>query len=59
MYRLLVGKSKRKSHVEDPGVNRSMIREWILKNLDVRMWTGLNLLRTGTEQVDSAYECSN
>jgi len=33
-YRILVGKSEGKNHLEDPGVDGNIILRWILRNVD-------------------------
>jgi hypothetical protein len=48
VYRDLVGKQKG-DHLEDPGVDVSIILRWTFGNRDVRAWTGLIWLRTGTD----------
>jgi hypothetical protein len=48
MYRVLVGKSEGKSHLEDPGVDGTIILRWIFRNLDVGVRTGSSWLRIGT-----------
>ena len=41
-YRVLVGKSEGKDHLENPGVDGSMIFRWILRKWDVGMdWIDL------------------
>jgi len=39
---------KRKNHLEDPGVDESIILIWIFGKLDVETWTGWSWLRIGT-----------
>ena len=40
VYRVLVGKSEGRDHLEDPGINGRIILRWIFRKLDVGMWTG-------------------
>jgi hypothetical protein len=47
VHRVLVGKPEGKSHLEDPGVDGSIILKWIFNTWD-GAWTGLIWLRTGT-----------
>jgi hypothetical protein len=47
-YRVLVGKSAGKSHLEDPGLDGRIILRWIFRKWDVGIWTGLIWLRIGT-----------
>jgi hypothetical protein len=42
-----VGNFKERDHLEDPGVDGSIIR-WIFRNCDEGSWTGLIWLRIGT-----------
>jgi hypothetical protein len=35
VYRVLVGKSEGKNHLEDPGVNGRIILRWIFRNFDL------------------------
>ena len=42
-YRILVGKTKGKNHMGDPGIDGRFFRKW-----DVGEWTGSNWLRIGT-----------
>jgi hypothetical protein len=39
VYRVLVGKSEGKNHLEDPGVDRRIIVRRIFKKWDVEAWT--------------------
>jgi hypothetical protein len=48
IYRILVGRPKGRSHLEDPGVDERIILNCILKNWDGWTWTGLIWLRIGT-----------
>jgi hypothetical protein len=45
-YSVLVGKSERKNHSEDLGVDRRIILEWMKQG--VRVWTVFIRLRIGT-----------
>ena len=40
VYRVLVGKSEGRNHLEDAGVDGSIILEWIFRKWDVGVWTG-------------------
>jgi hypothetical protein len=43
-----VGKSERKNHLEDPGIDGKIILRWIFRKWDVGgQWTGLIWLRIG------------
>jgi hypothetical protein len=44
-YKILVGKSERKNHSEDLGVDGRIILEWILQKQSGKVWTGLIWLR--------------
>jgi hypothetical protein len=51
VYRVLVGKLenlRERNHFEDPGVDGRIILRWVLKQWDVRAWTGPMWLRIGT-----------
>jgi len=48
VYRVLVGKPEGRDHLEDPGVDGSLILRWIFRKWDVRVWTGSMWLRVGT-----------
>jgi hypothetical protein len=39
---------RERDHLEDPGVDRRVILRWIYRKWDVRAWTRLIWLRTGT-----------
>jgi hypothetical protein len=47
-YRVLVGKSEERDHLEDPGVDERVILRWIFRKWDVGAWTGSIWLRIGT-----------
>jgi len=47
-YRFLVGKSERKNHWGDLGVDGRVILGWISRRWDVGLWTGLGWSRIGT-----------
>jgi hypothetical protein len=48
VYTVLVGKSDRKSHWGDPGVDGKIVIKWIFRKWDVGVWAGLGWLRIGT-----------
>ena len=48
VYQVLVWKPERKSPLEDPGLDGSIIISWIFMNLDVGLWTGSRWFRIGT-----------
>ena len=48
VYRVLVGKPEGKSHLEDPGIDGSIILRWICGKWDMGVWTVLIWLSTGT-----------
>jgi len=47
VYKVLVGKPEGKNHLDDPGVDGSIILRRILRNCDVGVWTGSSWLRIG------------
>jgi len=40
VYRSLAGNMRERDHLEDPGLDGSLILRWILKKWDVGLWTG-------------------
>ena len=42
------GNVREREHFEDPGVDGRIILRLIFRTWDVRLWTGLMWLRTGT-----------
>jgi hypothetical protein len=48
VHRVLLRKSEVKDHWGDPGVDGRIILRWIFRKWDVRVWTGLSWLSTGT-----------
>jgi hypothetical protein len=47
-YRVLVGKSEGKNHLENPGINGKKLLRWIYRKWDIGTWTGLIWLSTMT-----------
>jgi len=47
-YRVLVGKSEERDHLEDPGRDERILLRWIFRKCDVGAWTGSIWLRMGT-----------
>ena len=47
-YRVLVGNLRERDHLEDPGIDGSIICRWIFRKWDGRVGTGLIWLRVGT-----------
>jgi len=48
VYRILVGKMKKRYHFGDPGLYGRIILRWIFRQWDVGVWTGSSWLRIGT-----------
>ena len=48
VYQVLVMKLERKSPLEDPGLDGSIILSWIFMNCDVGLWTVSSWFRIGT-----------
>ena len=48
VYKVLVGKTEGKSHLENQGVDGRIILRWISRNWNVGVGTGLIWLRIGT-----------
>jgi hypothetical protein len=48
VYRILVGKSERKDHLKDQGVDGRMGSKWTLRRLVGGVWSGFTWLRIGT-----------
>jgi len=48
VYRVLVGKSEERNHLEDPGVDGRIILRWIFRKWNVGLWTGSIWFRIGT-----------
>jgi hypothetical protein len=48
VYKVLVGKPEGNDHWGDTGVDGRIILEWICRNWDVGLWTGLSWLRIET-----------
>ena len=48
VYRVLVGKPEGRNHLEDPGVDGSIILRWTFRKWDMGVWTGSSWLRIGT-----------
>jgi len=48
VYRVLVGNPKVKNHLEELGVDGSIILSCISRKWDVGLWTGSSWLRIGT-----------
>ena len=42
------GDLKKRDHLEDVGIGRSIILKWIVKKRDGGAWAGLIWIRTGT-----------
>jgi len=57
VYRVLVGKPERKSHLDDSGIDGRIILRWIFRKWVVRAWTASIRLRIGTG--GGTCECSN
>jgi hypothetical protein len=49
VYRDLVGNLRERDHLEDPGIDESIILRWICRKWDVGAWTGLSWFRTGID----------
>jgi hypothetical protein len=51
VYRVLVGKSEKRGHLEDPGIDGRIILRYIFRKWDVGAWTGSMWfrIRTGGE----------
>jgi hypothetical protein len=47
-YKIVVGKPDRKRHLGDLGADEKITLRWILKKYGMKVWTGVNFLRMGT-----------
>ena len=48
LYRVLVGKTEKREHLGDTGVDGRIILRWLFGTWDVEVWTGSSWLRIGT-----------
>jgi hypothetical protein len=48
VYRVLVGNSEGKNHLEDPDIDGKIILRWIFRKCNVGLWNGSMWLRIGT-----------
>jgi hypothetical protein len=48
VFSFIVGKPEEGEHLEDTGVDGSIIIRWIFRKGNVRVWTELSWLRIGT-----------
>jgi len=48
VYRVLVGKTKGKNHLKDPGLDGNIVLRCIFRKWDLGLRTGSNWLRIGT-----------
>ena len=48
VFRVFVGKPVEREHLEEPGVDESIIVRWIFRKGNVRVGTELRWLRIGT-----------
>jgi len=46
--RLLLGKLRKRDHLEDPGIDGRIILGWIFRKWNLEVWTRLSWLRIGT-----------
>ena len=51
------GKLRERDHLEDPGIDRSIILRWIFSKWDVGTWTGTSWLRI--RKGGGSCECGN
>ena len=47
-FRVLVGNKRETDHLEEPGIDGSIILRWIFRKCFGRAWTGSSWLRIGT-----------
>jgi len=48
IYGVFLGNLRERDHLEDPGIDGSIILRWIFRKWDVGAWTGSRWLRIGT-----------
>ena len=48
LHRVLVGNLRERDHLEDKGLDGTIILRWVFRKWDVGLWTGSRWLRIGT-----------